>query len=651
MNPRRQVHVFLLFVAAVVGFWAIPARAGEQWLPVTDEDLSLKQVPQFPGAHALILYRSVDRHDDQGYEEDYVRIKILREEGKRYANVETPPFVREYGLVGDIKARTIKPDGSVVPFTGPIHEKLILKNNSFKEVSLTFTMPDVQVGSIIEYRYKQRFAIEWAEQYGTEWRVQDELFVKHAEFSLRPSARLRLKWVASHLLNGAAPRRSGGSILLTVENVPPFEPEEYTPPETELRARVYFFYAGLSEPDRTDEYWKKNGEQWKRKAEKFMEQHSALNRELAAVLMPEDVALEAKMRRLYARVQQIRNLSWEADKSKREEEREKLRQNGNVEDVLRHGYGTQDEVNRLYAALLREAGIYAALIRVSEREESFFHEKIPLWDQLDSEMVIARDGAREYFLDPGTPYCPFGELPWQRTAVLGWRSDTMTWGEVPGSKPDSTTETRTAQLSVGNDGALTGTIQVSFTGQAALGRRLSARNDDDKEKKANYADEVREWLPSGSRVQVVAMDGWTNADIPLTINLEVAMNGFGAGYGDRMLLPISLLHSQDTHPFQEQKRANSVYFHFPFRNIDDITITFERGSKVDATPSAREVHTSFGRYNSSMSQSGSTIHIARELTVENLMISVEDYPKLQHFYAIVKEGDSEQLVLRLGTRD
>ena len=46
--------------------------------------------PKAPGAPAIILFREVDR-DDNGrtsHEDNYVRIKILTEEGRTYANVE-----------------------------------------------------------------------------------------------------------------------------------------------------------------------------------------------------------------------------------------------------------------------------------------------------------------------------------------------------------------------------------------------------------------------------------------------------------------------------------------------------------------------------------------------------------------------------------
>ena len=50
--------------------------------------------PKAPGAPAIILYREVNR-DDRGktaHEDVYFRIKILTEEGRKYADIEIPYF-------------------------------------------------------------------------------------------------------------------------------------------------------------------------------------------------------------------------------------------------------------------------------------------------------------------------------------------------------------------------------------------------------------------------------------------------------------------------------------------------------------------------------------------------------------------------------
>ena len=110
--------------------------------------------PKAPGAPAIILFREVDR-DDRGltaHEDVYFRIKILTEEGRKYADIEIP-FFKEQGKIVNIHARTIKPDGTIVDFNGKAFDKSIVKARGVKYMAKTFTLPDVQVGSILEYYY------------------------------------------------------------------------------------------------------------------------------------------------------------------------------------------------------------------------------------------------------------------------------------------------------------------------------------------------------------------------------------------------------------------------------------------------------------------------------------------------------------------
>lgn len=91
MNYRR---VFLLVVVLLAGaaVQRAPSVSGDDWLPITPEELKMTSEPNAPGAPAIFLYRQVDRKDlgRANTEYNYARIKILTEEGRNYANVVIP---------------------------------------------------------------------------------------------------------------------------------------------------------------------------------------------------------------------------------------------------------------------------------------------------------------------------------------------------------------------------------------------------------------------------------------------------------------------------------------------------------------------------------------------------------------------------------
>src|SRR5689334_7510279 len=181
--------------------------------PVTPEELKMTSEPLAPGAPAIILYRQVDR-DDRGntaHENDFVRIKILTEEGRKYADVEIP-FVRSSGnnVVG-IKARTIRPDGSMVNYDGKVYDKAIVKAKGVRYMAKTFTLPEVQVGSVIEYSYTTDLS-EYT-LYDSHWILSDDLFTKNAVFSLKPYTSdyfpINVRWSWQGLPAGTDPPKEG----------------------------------------------------------------------------------------------------------------------------------------------------------------------------------------------------------------------------------------------------------------------------------------------------------------------------------------------------------------------------------------------------------------------------------------------------------
>src|SRR5882762_131490 len=218
------------------------AKAGVGFLPVSSDELKLTSEPQAPGAPAIILYRQVDR-DDNGYtshEDDYLRIKILTEEGRKYANVEIP-FLKGIQSIVNVRARTIMPDGSIADFGGQVFEKYLVKGRGIKYLAKTFTLPDVQVGSIIEYF----FTTDLTEYqiYDSHWILSNELFTKKAQFSLKPYGAFSLRWSWQSLPPGAVPKEAPNHIIrMEASKIPAFKTEDYMPPPDEMKSRVDFIY-------------------------------------------------------------------------------------------------------------------------------------------------------------------------------------------------------------------------------------------------------------------------------------------------------------------------------------------------------------------------------------------------------------------------
>ena len=162
-----------------------PAPAKDEWLPIPPEDLALKDNPASPGADAMILYRESAIDGQQAAFHEYVRIKIFTTEGTRHGDVEVR-FFKGADNIEDIRARTIHPDGSIVNFEGQAFEKEVVKASGYKFLAKTFTLPDVQPGSIIEYKFRDQYDTHYSFLNFT-WYISNYLFMREGHFSIKPN--------------------------------------------------------------------------------------------------------------------------------------------------------------------------------------------------------------------------------------------------------------------------------------------------------------------------------------------------------------------------------------------------------------------------------------------------------------------------------
>src|ERR1043166_1644278 len=142
-----------LFAAAVVALFSTALFASEDFFKTaTPAELAMKDVAIAPGASAVVLdwVQRTDDTNQRSYE--YVRIKVLKDEGKKYGDVAIT-HVPLLTNIEKIKARVTKPDGTIVPFSGKVYDKVIVKAGGVRVVSKTFTLPEVQAGAILEYSY------------------------------------------------------------------------------------------------------------------------------------------------------------------------------------------------------------------------------------------------------------------------------------------------------------------------------------------------------------------------------------------------------------------------------------------------------------------------------------------------------------------
>jgi uncharacterized protein DUF3857 len=657
----RRIRCFVLLVC--LGSAACCFAGTEDWLPVTPQDLAFKEVPGNPGAPAVLLYYRNDIDDNAQSEFIYSRIKILNGKGQSYADVEVP-VLNLLVEMADLKARTIRPDGSIVDFNGKVFEKTIFKSRGVKLSVKTFAMPEVSEGCIIEYKYRLVYRKEAALAgfFTTDrWILQHNLYTVKEDFTFKSYSGgvFQSSSLPSYDWDGATvsfvsvnmkdrPKDKGGSIEYSTEKVPAFEPESLMPPEDNYKPSVRFFYLRKGDPS-TDKVWQEIAQNAYASAERFLGGDKGVKEAALAAVGGETDPL-VKLQRLYARAQQIRNLSYERERSREEREKENLKRNMYVSDVLAHGYGSNPQITMLFIAMARAAGFDVSIVHASNRKEMFFSKELLSLGQLETLIADVHVNGADLYLEPGTKFCPFGLLSWTYTATDALKLDKKggTFIKIPPAKQDKSVTQRTASLTLGDDGSLKGAIKVEFKGQEALQRRLDAVEEDDAGRKKDLEDEMKEWLPAGATAKVTDVQGWEAEDDPLVVQLDVEVPGYASPAGKRLLLPSYLFQAKQADTFSHSERKYPVYFPYAFTDVDNVTIQLPPGVSVETLPQQQDARLPYAHYQSLSQSDGLRVNIQRALLFNGIYFDMTRYPELKDFFSKVRLGDEQQLVLHGG---
>jgi hypothetical protein len=653
MIHRLAVSPLVLLAVLFLAVFSIPAQASIGFQPVSQDELKMTAEPKAPGAPAIILFREVNR-DDSGlyaHEDVYFRIKILTEEGRKYADVEIPFFKGE-GSIINIHARTIEPDGTIVNFEGKAFDKMIVKARGVKYMAKTLTLPNVQVGCVLEYFYTTDLAENFV--FDSHWILSQDLYTKSAKFSLKPYTNdyhpFNLRWSWNHLPPGTAqPTQAPNHVVnLETNDIPAFQTEDYMPPENEMKSRVDFIYsedAFESEPDR---YWKKVGKKRNEQLESFIGKRKAMEEAVASIVSPTD-SPEVKLQKIYARVQQIRNTSYEAEKTEEEQKRAKEKIAENVEDIWKKQYGNGLQLTWLFLALARAAGLDASGMWVADRENYFFFPQTMDGRRLDSNVVVVKLNGKDIFFDPGAAFTPFGMLPWVETGVTGLKldKDGGSWLQTTLPQSSESQIERKATLKLSETGELEGKLVVTYTGLESSQRRIEERLADDAERKKFLEDEVREAIPIACEVDLTNQPDWKSST-PLVAEYSLKVTGWVSGAGHRALLPVGLFSAPEKHLFDHAERVHPIYFQFPFERSDEVSIDMPLGWQISTVPQIKKVDAGLITYTLDAKNDNGTLQMNRVLNVDILALPADKYLTLRKIFQVVRADDEQQVILQPG---
>ncbi|WP_188552282.1 DUF3857 domain-containing protein [Edaphobacter dinghuensis] len=653
-----------VFFAALLILSSPLARA-EQWITPTPEELSMTSQPEVPGAAAVYLYREEITEDKMHAMHVYERLKVLTESGKKYANVElgySSSFDNGSISIDEIQGRTIHPDGTIIPFTGKPYQKLVEKSQGTKYMAKVFTLPDVEVGSIIEYRYDQRLDDNFF--MAPRWYIQSDLYTRKAHYVWRPTSKTLISNDGHHNLTNAiawTPILPAGTELqhttmpavdfnpgqqifeLNVHDIPPVPNEDYMPPISSLSYRVLFYYTPYRN---SDDFWKNEGKYWSKMHDKFIGPGPGVEAAVKTLTLPTDTQ-EQKLRKLYAAVMQLENTDFTREHTNAEEKADSGKPIRSTDDVWERKRGSSDQLSDLFVAMVRAAGMKAYVAAVTNRDKNIFLPSYFSLGQLDDDLAIVNVDGKEQYFDPGSRFCPYGSLAWKHSFAEGLRQtdDGTTVAKVPGQPYTASRIQRVGDLNMDVHGVATGQITMVYIGAPALYWRQRSLKGDATSLEHDLRTSVEDLLPAGMDVKVVSIDKLADYEQPLRVSFMVH-GEIGSSTGKRLIVPADIFEVNAKPSFPHEKREIPVYFDYAFVDQDAVRVSFPASLKVESMPTKDQLQfQNLAAYDISTASTPTSVTFRRNYSLGTIIFLPNEYTGLRSFYSKMETDNQGSIVL------
>ncbi len=590
MTLPPAIRFFFLLVLCLALPAITTASGGVDWRPVTPEELAMKTPKVEPDADAEAIFWEVridDSSDENLSMQHYVRLKIFTDRGReKYSKLDIP-FAKGT-KIKDIAARVIKPDGSIVEIgEKEIFEREIIRANGIKVKAKSFAVPGLELGAIVEYRYRE--SISDAGAAGMHLKFQRDVPAQTLSYYYKPYNKKTPNYQSFNFQDTKFVEDEKGFWVATRTNVAALKEEPHMPPEDQVvpwmllqSVRInwgvegFNFTISIKDPSSPVLYWASVGNE-KSFVTKFMNKPDKDLKKAAADIVGSASTDDEKLRKLYDFCQtQINNTSF--DTSLTDDQRKKLPKNETVGDVLKHKSGSAQFIDLLFGALANSLGYETRVAFAGNRSEMFFRPEMTNESFIHPAAISVKVGEGWKFFNPGLKFLPYGMLIWYEEDVwaLLVGEKEYNWVLTPITAPDKSLARRKAKFTLLEDGTLEGEGRIELTGQPALVYRLENYDKSDNKREEDLKEDLKRRLSTGE-VSNVAIENLTDGNKPLVQTFKIRVPQYAQKTGKRLFLQPSFFEYGEPSLFSSATRKYDIYFHYPWAYDDTVEFNLPAG--------------------------------------------------------------------------
>lgn len=644
--------LFTLFFVNLVFAQKPPIKFGkvsmdEMKMTVYEKDSTAEAVILADYGISEILY-----NDARGFELNFkklVRIKILKKEGLDKANIEIPLY-QSSGTdetIGGLKAVTYNLENGKIEETKLPRKDVFTEEKSKNWKIKKFALPNVKVGSVIEYQYTMLspFYFNFQSWYfqtdiPTAWSEYRTLIPEYFDYKkftggyLRPAIHETKTY--SRSISGSSYTYSTDFQRFVYKDVPAFKDEKYITTPRDYLARIEFELRSTKFP------WtiiKTYSTTWKTIANEMLGTDyfgAALNRkgivkELSEQIDPNDPPAK-KVMLAYGLIK--KHMKWNK------------RYNKYANTTLRAAYnkneGNTAEINLLLVNLLRSVDIEAYPVLISTRSHGRINTFYPRFSALNSVIALARIDGKNLLMDATIAYLKPGELPYNDINGKGLVAvkDNAYWVNLLGSEKSYYTSMVMASI---KDEQLIAQISRGYKSLLATSKRGSIAREGKEKYIENFKEKNADWEISEHEIK-------NENDITKTLTEKIKVDNFNDidVDDDIIYLPAILGNNDDENPFKSETREYPVDFATPMYEKSIISIVIPEGFQVEELPTPTKVvlPNDDASFFYQAKKVGPNIQVMTQINIKKTMFLPQEYHLLRELYRNIIEKQGEQIVLK-----
>ncbi len=639
---------------------ALALEVNKEFGKPTNEEMTMTVYENDPDADAVVLYSNTSTRFQQDGENIAIlyavkeRIKILKPEGVKQGDVTVVYYDPEKSIskerVSNIKAFAYNIENGKVVRTKMTNDLKTTERINEKFSQVKFSIPNVKVGTVIEYEYRR-----YSDYYSTidDWIAQrEDMPVAFTEYSVEiPSCfgfNIELsgmvKLQQSVDLSNFTYATSKGSVTFRSginkffgQNLPRVPEDDWVYCEEDFVTKVVHDLNWIEFPGSSRKSYTAN---WEKVDSvlmsnddfgKYYKMHNPLEAEQAAMGLPDSLSVMERTRRL--RELLMKNFGWNNNYGIYGISERKLQKELTANSAT---------LNFALMSMLRDANITAYPVVMSRRSRGRLPYTHASGESLNTMVLqVLKEDNKPFYVDATCSGFPMGTLP---SDLLAERArvirdfNSAEWVNLSHICTSRSVSTVRAKLSA--DGTLAGKQTLVHHGisSAEFRHRYHAAKD---------STAFVQGMATSSNVEITEYNATGIPGDGDEIKEELSFTRTVDTDGEHIYLNPFLFVNM-TSPFKAEERLLPVEYPYPSQERQTIQISLPEGYEVEELPQSLQV---------SLPDDDIVCRVKISLSVDQLLISInyrrkatflpkDYYPALRDFWAKLEAKCNEMIVLK-----